>query len=758
MLEWWSLTADGPVFQESVNAQDIGSFFSDHGADFEPTSIYRAKTIGRVRPDYQLSFVDVGLMPVLEERMGQELARLLKRMLDALYERLDGPDIDCDTGRWLFKSAFWLLAGKILKDKGVRRFVMLDMADVESVLGVVAKHYGAEETLNPKNAKQRRALEAAASIASGFSSLANLTVESLAYVYENSLIDKQTRTALGIHATPSYLADYVVWQLFDWIREIPENDRYVLEPTCGHAPFLVSAARLLRELMGNQDAQERHAYLKKHLLGIEVDPFAREIARLSLTLADIPNPNGWRLDACDVYSGQRLSKLAAKSTILLCNPPFQNFKSQEKGQYAGIQYNNKAAELLARSLQYMPDGSVFGVVVPRGFLTSRNAGAVRRLLVDDCEIREVCTLPDKVFASADHESAVILGRKNLIKGNLTKFVWVREKTLSRFKNSYDAPQEIVGQSLLRSGEYQLFIPELRSVWDYCGSLPHLDSVTGIGQGLSYKKQDLAEGARTIGDRKFTRAVLGYTQFDSGMKLTETPASKYMCLDAGVIGRRRWGATVGTPQILMNYAPASRGPWRIKALVDEKGCPVTSSFLVARPRHEKLSLEILWAILNSPMSNAYAYCHSTKRSILAGAMRELPLPGRSFEEMGRLKSLVRKYFDLYTHNGAVLKRNVDCKEAERCMLAIDAEVMRLYDLPPILEKRVLDLFGGWKRPGVDFEFTGYYPEGFESAIPLHEYLSEEYQRSTVGFVKDWIEKVRSPELIEAFEKAAEAFEE
>jgi hypothetical protein len=103
--------------------------------------------------------------------------------------------------------------------------------------------------------------------------------------------------------------------------------------------------------------------------------------------------------------------------------------------------------------------------------------------------------------------------------------------------------------------------------------------------------------------------------------------------------------------------------------------------------------------------------------------------------------------------------VDIRGAARhLLLSIDAEVMRLYDLPPKMEKRVLDLFQGVQRKGVEFKFEGYYPEGFESAIPLHELLSEEYQRSTVSFVKKWVDDNRSPEIIKAFEIAVDAFQD
>ena len=91
------------------------------------------------------------------------------------------------------------------------------------------------------------------------------------------------------------------------------------------------------------------------------------------------------------------------------------------------------------------------------------------------------------------------------------------------------------------------------------------------------------------------------------------------------------------------------------------------------------------------------------------------------------------------------------------LQIDAEVLKLYDLPPKYEKRILDLFSGWLRNGVDFKFESYYPEGFESCIPLHVYISEEYQRSTAKFVSEWVEKNRSDNICEILKAATEAFE-
>jgi len=46
------------------------------------------------------------------------------------------------------------------------------------------------------------------------------------------------------------------------------------------------------------------------------------------------------------------------------------------------------------------------------------------------------------------------------------------------------------------------------------------------------------------------------------------------------------------------------------------------------------------------------------------------------------------------------------------LRVDAEVMRLYGLPPEMERRVLDLFANEPRRGVPFEQIGYFPRDLE----------------------------------------------
>lgn len=768
-LQWWSFTTQKPILEGKVSAVKVANFFNEHRKDFAPQSIYRAKTLGRLNPQYQLTFVDIGLMQLFEHEMGDHLSKLIRRMCDTLHNEIGKPDINEDLGRWLFQSVFRLLAAKILIDKKVPKFYDLNLDDVSETLRRVHKHYNAEQLPEQLTQRQERALTATIELLKSFGSLRHLTIESLAYVYENTLITKDVRKALGIHATPSYLVDYIVWQLAPWIEAIPHQNRTVLEPTCGHAPFLISAARLLREMIDESNPKRRHDYLKDHLVGIEVDSFAREIARLSLTLADVPNPNGWQLKSADVYEGKLLSEIARKSTILLCNPPFQKFSAEEKRVYVekgiSLEYRNKAAEMLCRTLPYMPAGSVFGVILPRSFLESSNTIPLRKMLIKDFRIYEICVLPDNVFPSADHESAVILGRKQISKGSLdkTRFVRVREKTLDEFRGRYKALTEITKQDRFTvSDDCVLNIPELDEVWSYCQSFNRLEIAVDnrkTGKGLEYKsKENLPVNSETVSTREFGGSVRGYAKFDKEIRITETPNLYWMNLADEVIRRPGHGKITGIPQILLNSAPVSRGPWRLKALMDRQGHSVTSSFIAIRPKKREWSLEVLWAILNSPLANAYIYCYGTKRLVGVTRILSLPIPNMNENDSSSLSKLVQDYFKIFRQKREFLQSEIDAKEVKQKILAIDAEVMRIYNLPPRLERQVLDLFDGWQRNGVDFKFERYFPKDFESWIPLHEYLSEDYQRSTASFVTKWVEEARSPEIIKAFKAAEEAFKE
>lgn len=487
-------------------------------------------------------------------------------------------------------------------------------------------------------------------------------------------------------------------------------------------------------------------------------------------MADVPNPNGWNIAKGDIYQDDILRKKAEKAMILLCNPPFEDFTSEEQRIYkrAGQKLNsfNKAAEMLWRTLPYMREGSVFGVILPRVFLHKGNLAELRKMIVSDFELSQICLLPENVFRFAKHRSVLLFGRK-MATGDKQKsrsvqvlYRTVDVSQLEAFKEKYKGRDTQVLQSKFAENHvFDLRVRKLDDVWNYCETnFPTIASIADGGQGLIYKGKDyLPKGAKTFDKKKFAGGVKGYVSFDRDVQLHELPREYWMNLASEVIRRPVCGVGTGKPRILMNYARVGSGPWRIKALIDQEGRPVTSRFLAFQIQNENWSLYALWAVLNSPLSNAYMYCNSMERDNLAGTVRKILIPCCEKISLVKIERLVTEYFELMEKRDSEFGIDVRDK-AKQLLLSIDAEIMRLYDLPPKMEKRILDLFQGVQRKGVDFDFKGYYPEGFESAVPLHEYLSEEYQRSTITFVDEWVKKHRSPEINEVLRTATEAFEE
>ena len=138
-LEWWKQTTDGPELHDRVRTQSVSNFFRRRKVREElgPDKLYRAKNLGRIDRQYQLSFVDVGLMQLAEQEVGGRVAELVERVVRTLQQELFPGGIPNSQqgrrdGQWLFKAVFWLLAAKILQDKGVDGFKLLDLADAQS--------------------------------------------------------------------------------------------------------------------------------------------------------------------------------------------------------------------------------------------------------------------------------------------------------------------------------------------------------------------------------------------------------------------------------------------------------------------------------------------------------------------------------------------------------------------------------------------------------------------------------------------------
>jgi hypothetical protein len=84
--------------------------------------------------------------------------------------------------------------------------------------------------------------------------------------------------------------------------------------------------------------------------------------------------------------------------------------------------------------------------------------------------------------------------------------------------------------------------------------------------------------------------------------------------------------------------------------------------------------------------------------------------------------------------------------------MDAEVLRLYDLPPRLERELLDYFRGERRTGLPFLFPDYFPGDFNPYVHLHEFIADKYARSSAGALSRSFQPVRSEAALAALNLA------
>ena len=704
------------------------------------------------------------------------LTRLVEDVITGLRGEL-GPKLESRRAQEdVYRTVFWLLAAKILHDKSVPNFIRIDLKDVDEVFERIRRHHGETRRFPPFGRSGRPAIDAAAERIADCGSLADVSSESLAHVYENALIDKTAGTGnrkkaskvydirkeLGIHSTPSVLINHMLSQLWPLIEDIKPEDRHVFEPACGHAPFLTAAMRWLRDWGGVEPSGGSHQYLRSHLHGLEADSFAMELARLALTLADEPHGNRWDLAQGDMFEQGVLARHADKARILLANPPYERFTEQQRRYYkrqgAPIAAQTKAVEMLKRSLPSLPPGSVFGIVAPVGVLHDKESRPVRELLLEEWELTEIDVFADNLFEHSDHEVAVLMGRRRTsqaLRPRKLLYRRVREHDMAAFKDrlAFSWEESVAWDRFLGSPELDLRIPELDVLWTFLHDYHTLGDIADVGQGFSFHGRDLPANTTTLSRTCRPGFRPCFAKATGDPPIFGTPQRWWMNTDPAVILSARRGLNAVAGQVLVNHARTARGPWTMKAWVDHEGLAVKGNFLVVRSIAPDVPPLVLWALLNSPVANAYVYCRATKRHIIHGDLLRLPIPPIGDKAKHTLVTAARYYVDLAQKHDADFMQSDLQDTIRQALLALDAEVLRLYDLPPRLEHQLLDLFTGVERKGVGCEFRGYYPPGLDAYVPLHELISEDYARSTLGRFREAPHTV-SPDVLEALQTATE----
>ena len=718
----WTYTASGATQLESTLASQWQTLLTDR-AKFGPGPIRQLKAL-QIRegtPTTGLLFDPRTLYAIQANTQAA-----LDDMLTQFLTHFDGEQVA--TGQLslqvhyevLFPLVFRLLAGKILIDRADSRVATIDVDDPRKVVATVESLYSLPaQRLQWTKTRVAQLATAWLTLREGLY-VRNVAADDLAFVYENTLITPETRKAFGTHSTPYSAADYVIRSL-----RLPDGNAAgrlrVYEPFAGACVFLTAALRRFKELFPlSWSVAKVHEHLVKHFVASEIDPFACEIARLALILADYPNHNGWRITREDLFESGRLAERVSQCDVLLCNPPFEDF--DEALSELSV---HKPVVLLDAIVKTPP--AFVGVVMPSGFSSHKvYREHIRRI----CEIYgdvEVMQLPEGVFRHASIGAEILIAQCRRDKDarredacdetTLRKSV-VRRADWPRFAQTLQTSGSDMVQVNPRTSPGLVALRPLRRVWDYLAESPVLGSVAELHRGLEWTT-DQSKASRPKAASGFRRGL-----HRSGESLAQFEVKQAVYLDARTSNLR--GGAINypwaSPKLIANAIRTSRSPWRLAATVDTAGLLVSQQFYgiwLRESREPSLNLVELCAILNSPLANAFSFVHDEQKHLRKETLQTLPLPSaRISREIG---SLIGEYVAACEGDDGPLFSSRP-KSAQDLLLEIDALVLKAYDLPPRLERELLRFMGEGQRPSrVDFE--GYPGTGIEdAAISLHKRLA------------------------------------
>ncbi|WP_168454048.1 HsdM family class I SAM-dependent methyltransferase [Sphingopyxis microcysteis] len=714
----WRVGAEGkPRLSERVPLDQLEALFERNADNWNPRAVHRAKSLGQTQTAYQLDFVDLGLMPAIEHEIEVKLDRLLGEVITQLLTGID----DRQREEAVFRTTFRLLAAKILIDRQHPDAASWTGAPVREVLAGIEEYYRLDHMPRPAvDVLPSAAVEKAWKTLRCAITFRNISSDSLAFVYENTLVTADTRKRFGTHSTPRQVAEYVVSQL-DLGRFDPEGIS-IYEPFAGAGMFLVAALRHLRDqLPDTLGGQKRHAFLVKRIRGAELDAFACEVATLSLILADYPNANGWKIASRDLFEEDALAAEVAGKRIILCNPPWEDFDAEERQLYPEMAAKSvsKPMAVLRTLIEARPDG--LGIILPHGFLRQQQYAGLRQLLADQYDSIELTALPQRVFQHASFEAAIVVAtglRDATLQENAPtslRSIEVAGRDRDEFLASGKTTAERHRIKPVRSGE--LWIGALDEVWEYLADYPTLGGKAEVNRGLQWISQ--SAGWSAVPREGFKPGVLKPADSLLQFGLTTTGYVDMREEAAYRLGplARAWDK----PKILANVSPRSRGPWRLDGVTDLTGLVPSQAFFGIWPTASDLPLEVIEALINSPLASAYMLEHATNQHLTNVIMKQLPLPKRN--AFGEVVAAVRRYHEaLAAAASHALRTSEIDKTLETLLIDVDAQLLKAFDLPPRLERRLLEVFRGHEAERrVAHRFEGWFPQDFTAYIPLHEYV-------------------------------------
>ena len=251
-------------------------------------------------------------------------------------------------------------------------------------------------------------------------------------IYEHLLSEISSAGKNGQFRTPRHIIQMMAAMVN------PKLGDEIVDPAAGTGGFLLGSYQhiltehtseaqrftdengMVRGLSGDKLTDERQwKVLREHTLhGFDMDQTMVRIGLMNLLLHGIDRPNFQYTDTLSKRYDE-----AGRYDVCLANPPFKG--SIDKGDInENLSLSTTKTELLFvnRIINMLRIGGRAGVIVPDGVLfgSSKAHVALRKMLVEDCELQGLVSMPSGVFKPYAGVSTGILF---FVKGGQTEHVW-----------------------------------------------------------------------------------------------------------------------------------------------------------------------------------------------------------------------------------------------------------------------------------------------------------------------------------------------
>jgi type I restriction enzyme M protein len=272
-------------------------------------------------------------------------------------------------------------------------------------------------------------------------------------LYERLLSEISTAGKNGQFRTPRHIIQ-MICALVD-----PKLGDLICDPACGTGGFLLGAYQHIltahtspalrhadengmeRGLVGDRLTDERQwAVLRERTFhGYDFDTTMVRIGLMNLLLHGIDSPNLGYMDTLSKKYDER-----DRYDVVLANPPFKG--SIDKSDInEDLKLATTKTELLFvnRMINLLRIGGRAGVIVPDGVLfgSSKAHRDLREMLVDECELQAVVSMPAGVFRPY---AGVSTGMIVFVKGGKTENIWFYDMTADGY--SLDDKREKVAEN------------------------------------------------------------------------------------------------------------------------------------------------------------------------------------------------------------------------------------------------------------------------------------------------------------------------